>query len=121
MGGLQGAIIGLIAGGFAGIPAQRSPVANAFVDRGFNQTQIVLGNMAIAVVFIWLVGAVFGGLTGTVMKVPKVVPNQALRLSLLNACVTGPAVGLFFGLIALLIGAIVGGWRVTATYGLYGV
>jgi hypothetical protein len=114
-------LIGLIAGVLAGYFAQDTPLVDPLLTGQHSMPEVILFMTLIAIAFIGLVGVVFGGLGGTLMRARKISPNQGIRLSFFNALLTGPLMGLLFFLIAGLLGAIVGGKHVAITYGLYGL
>jgi hypothetical protein len=120
-GGLQGILFGLVAGAIAGAVSRGQPVVSPFVGRGMSDIGIVLNVMGICMLFCGLVGVVFGGLSGTLVKTRKVRPNHGLHLSLINACVTAPLLGLGFGLVGCLIGWFVCAEGCAPAYGIFGL
>lgn len=75
----------------------------------------------IAIPFLILTGAIFGGLTGRIVQVTT-IPNQGVRYSAYNATMFGVVVGVLFSIMAGAIGWILLGEtssKVLATYGLF--
>jgi eukaryotic-like serine/threonine-protein kinase len=118
--GLLGVGVGALAGALASIFSRHTGLVTAFVDRGMTTGQIVLATMGIGIFFLGLAGAVFGGLSGTLIRTDKVTPNQGLRLSIHNAFVTGPLIGLMFMILGGVVGELAGGGRYAIIFGLYG-
>jgi hypothetical protein len=120
-GGLIGVAIGALTGAIAGVVAQDTPTVKPLVDRGLPTATIAVTMMLIGAVIVGLIGFIFGGLTGTFLKIEKVTPNQGLRLSLVNSLMTGSLIGLLFAGLGLLLGEIVGSAADALTYGIYGL
>ena len=119
-GGAYGVVAGAIAGVIAGIFAQGTVLLSPLVARGASTPKIMLIMAVMGLVVLGLAGALFGGMGGTLVKTKKVAPNQGLRLSLINAVVTAPAVGGFFALVSLLIALALGDASVMLSFVLYG-
>ncbi len=119
-GGLFGLVFGGIAGVIAGIAAQGTLLLSPLVEKGMSTLNIVLIMTFSGALFLGLAGALFGGMGGTLVKTKKVLPNQGLRLSLINAVVTAPVIGGFFALVSLLIAYAFGDPTVMLSFVLYG-
>jgi hypothetical protein len=121
-GALIGALAGSIAGVVVGMTAQETAFVHPLIERGMSQTTVVVTMTLICGLFASLIGAVFSGLSGTLLPIGKVTPNQGIRLSMINAGLIAPAIGIVFGLLSALAGGLVGGSTADAlTYGLYGL
>lgn len=116
-----GAIAGVFAGGLGAIVGHRTALIMPMIERGMSMLSIVLATMALGVVFLGLVGFVFGGLSGTFVKIEKATPNQGLRLSVVNAVTTAALVGVIFGILGFAAGRILGQLQDAITFALYGV
>jgi hypothetical protein len=119
-GGLYGLVAGVIAGAIAGVFAQGTVLLSPMVVSGYSTPHIMLITAVMGMVVLGLAGALFGGMGGTLVKTKKVLPNQGLRLSLINAVVTAPVVGGFFALVSLLIALVLGDASVMLSFVLYG-
>jgi len=119
-GGLYGLVFGAIAGAIAGVAAQGTLLLSPLVDTGMSTLNIVLIMAVIGMVVLGLAGALFGGMGGTLVKTKKVLPNQGLRLSLINAVVTAPVVGGIFALVSLAIAYLLGDLSLRLSFVLYG-
>ena len=118
--GVLGIGIGAVAGALASVFSQHTSLVAVFVKRGMTPFEITLVTMAIGVFFLGLAGAIFGGLSGTLIRTDKVTPNQGLRLSIANALTRGPLVGLVFVILGGATGWLAGGVKYAGAYGLYG-
>jgi eukaryotic-like serine/threonine-protein kinase len=118
--GLVGLGIGAVAGAMAGAFSRHTGLVYVFVQKGLTTSEIMLVTTAIGIFFLGLVGAVFGGLSGTRIQSEKVAPNQGLRLSIANALIYGPLIGLLFVIMGGLAGWLAGGMKYAGTYALYG-
>ncbi len=119
-GGLYGLAAGAIAGAIAGIAAQGTLLLSPLVDKGMSTLSIVLVMVVLGMIVLGLAGILFGGMGGTLVKTKKVLPNQGLRLSLINAAVTAPVIGGLFALVNLLIAYLLGDPSVRLSFVLYG-
>ena len=120
LGGLYGIAAGAIAGAIAGVFAQGTVLLSPVVAKGMSTLNIVMIMAVMGMVVLGLAGALFGGIGGTLVKTKKVLPNQGLRLSLINAAVTAPVVGGLFALVSLGIAYVLGDASVMLSFVLYG-
>lgn len=120
-GALLGAAVGALAGALAAVIARSTRLVAPLVERGLPPAGIALTLALIGAVVVGLAAAVFAGLTGTFIKIQKVTPNQGLRLSLLNAGVTAPLIGLGFAVVGMTVGWLVGDADDAITYAIYGL
>ena len=119
-GGLYGVAAGAIAGAIAGVFAQGTLFLSPLVDKGMSTLNIVMIMAVLGMVVLGLAGVLFGGIGGTLVKAKKVLPNQGLRLSLINAAVTAPVVGGIFALVSSGIAYVLGDASVMLSFVLYG-
>ena len=119
-GGLYGLGAGAIAGAIAGVAAQGTLLLSPLVEKGMSTSNIVLIMAVLGMFVLGLAGILFGGMGGTLVKTKKVLPNQGLRLSLINAAVTAPVIGGLFAMVGLFIAYVLGDPTVMLSFVLYG-
>lgn len=76
----------------------------------------------VAIPYLMLLGAIFGGLRGAIMPTTA-VPNQGIRVSARNAALTGLTIGGVLAIVSALLGGVLSQWDPTwvLTLGVYGL
>ena len=120
--GLYGLLIGAAGGVISVFVARWTPLIWPLEDRFGDLFIVAIIMFLLGAFFIGVAGLLLGGIRGSILEGDRQQANEGFHMSLLNAAVTGPAIGILFGAMGAVAGWLIDGRSQTMlTMALYGL